>query len=95
MTWTSGARLSPSQKRKDSRARGLLTEIRTVPQREEKKQGKAQGWRLVPIGYLVECFEERAAILQFEAGLKRKDAEREAEAIHAKRFRVYELVIEG
>ena len=68
---------------------------KTVPQCEEKRQGKAQSWQLVPIGYLVECFEERAAILQFEAGLKRKDAEREAEAIHAKRFRVYELVIEG
>lgn len=68
---------------------------KTVPQRDEKRQRKAQSWRVVPIGYLVECFEERAAILQFEAGLKRNDAEREAEAMHAKRFRVYELVIEG
>lgn len=63
--------------------------------RATRREGKPkERWRLVPIGYLVECFEERAAVLQFEAGLKRNDAERESEVLNAKRFRVYELVIE-
>lgn len=51
-------------------------------------------WRLVPVGYLVECVEERAAIIQHDGGLPRDRAEREAFAQGEQRFRVYELIAE-
>ena len=61
----------------------------------EGAQPKASRWRLVPVGYLVECLEERAAVLQFDAGLTRESAERSALAEGDQCFLVYELVLEG
>lgn len=61
----------------------------------DKSTKESPSWRMVPIVCLIESFEERAAILQFDAGFTRADAERESEAQNAKRFRVYELVCEG
>lgn len=58
-------------------------------------QPRAYGWRLVPVGYLVESLEERSAVLQFDAGLTRESAERSAVAQGEQRFRVYELIFEG
>lgn len=59
-----------------------------------KQTDKAKRWRLVPVGYLVECVEERAAIIQHDGGLSRDYAEREAFAQGEQRFRVYELIAE-
>lgn len=67
---------------------------RKESERIEGAQPKASRWRLVPVGYLVECFEERAAVLQFDAGLTRESAERSAMAQGEQRFRVYELILE-
>ena len=66
---------------------------KTDPQ-HEKKQGKALGWRLVPVGYLMEYLEERAAARQFDAGMTRESAERSAVHDGETRFRVYELIFE-
>lgn len=68
---------------------------RKESERNEGAQPKAYGWRLVPVGYLVESLEERAAVLQFDAGLTRESAERSALAKGDQCFRVYELVLEG
>lgn len=68
---------------------------RKESERNEGAQPKAYGWRLVPVGYLVESLEERAAVLQFDAGLTRESAERSAMAQGEQRFRVYELILEG
>lgn len=68
---------------------------RKESERNEGTQSKAYGWRLVPVGYLVECLEERAAVLQFDAGLTRESAERSALAEGDQCFRVYELILEG
>ena len=67
---------------------------RKESERIEGTQPKATRWRLVPVGYLVECLEERAAVLQFDAGLTRESAERSAMAQGEQRFRVYELILE-
>lgn len=77
-----------------------MEKLRAARARKESEtiagaQPKAYGWRLVPVGYLVECLEERAAVLQFDAGLTRESAERSAMAQGEQRFRVYELIIEG
>lgn len=68
---------------------------RKESERIEGAQPKAYGWRLVPVGYLVESLEERAAVLQFDAGLTRESAERSALAEGDQCFRVYELILEG
>lgn len=68
---------------------------RKESERNEGAQPKANRWRLVPVCYLVECLEERAAVLQFDAGLTRESAERSAMAQGEQRFRVYELILEG
>lgn len=69
---------------------------KAVLENEKARQSdKATRWRLVPVGYLVECLEERAAVLQFDAGLTRESAERSAMAQGEQRFRVYELILEG
>lgn len=68
---------------------------RKESERIEGAQPKATRWRLVPVGYLVECLEERAAVLEFDAGLTRESAERSAMAQGEQRFRVYELILEG
>lgn len=49
----------------------------------------------MPVGYLVESLEERAAVLQFDAGLTRESAERSALAEGDQCFLVYELILEG
>lgn len=77
-----------------------MEKLRAARARKESEtiagaQPKAYGWRLVPVGYLVECLEERAAVLQFDAGLTRESAERSAMAQGEQRFRVYELIFEG
>ena len=56
---------------------------------------KATRWRLVPVGYIVECLEERAAVLEFDAGLTRESAERSALVQGDQRFRVYELILDS
>ncbi len=71
------------------------TRARKESERNEGTQPKAYGWRLVPVGYLVESLKERAAVLQFDAGLTRESAERSAMAQGEQRFRVYELILEG
>lgn len=69
---------------------------KAVLENEKARQSdKATRWRLVPVGYLVECLEERAAVLQFDAGLTRESAERSALAEGDQCFRVYELILEG
>lgn len=68
---------------------------RKESERIEGAQPRATRWRLVPVGYLVECLEERAAVLQFDAGLTRESAERSALAEGDQCFRVYELILEG
>lgn len=68
---------------------------RKESERNEDAQPKASRWRLVPVGYLVESLEERAAVLQFDAGLTRESAERSAMEQGEQRFRVYELILEG
>ncbi len=59
-----------------------------------KEVKKAQGWRLVPVGYLVEYLEERAAISEHDGGMTRESAERAAIADGERRFKIYELVFE-
>lgn len=66
---------------------------KTVPQHEEKRE-KALGWRLVPVGYLVEYLQERAAINEHDGGMTRESAERSAAHDGEARFRVYELIFE-
>lgn len=68
---------------------------RKESERIEGAQPKATRWRLVPVGYLVESLEERAAVLQFDAGLTRENAERSALAEGDQCFRVYELILES
>lgn len=68
---------------------------RKESERNEGAQPKANRWRLVPVGYLVESLEERAAVLQFDVGLTRESAERSAMAQGEQRFRVYELILGG
>lgn len=69
---------------------------KAVLENEKARQSdKATRWRLVPVGYLVESLEERAAVLQFDAGLTRESAGRSAMAQGEQRFRVYELILEG
>lgn len=68
---------------------------RKESERVEGAQPKATRWRLVPVGYLVESLEERAAVLQFDSGLTRESAERSAMEQGEQRFRVYELILEG
>lgn len=68
---------------------------RKSSERNEGTQPKAYGWRLVPVDYLVESLEERAAVLQFDAGLTRESAERSALAEGDQCFLVYELILEG
>lgn len=68
---------------------------RKESERNQDAQPKASRWRLVPVGYLVESLEERAAVLQFDAGLTRESAESSAMAQGEQRFRVYELILEG
>lgn len=68
---------------------------RKESERIEGAQPKASRWRLVPVGYLVESLEERAAVLQFDSGLTRESAERSAMEQGEQRFRVYELILEG
>lgn len=62
--------------------------------RSEFPKLNSNRWRLVPVGYLVECIEERAAIIQHDGGLPRDCAESEAFAQGEQRFRVYELIAE-
>lgn len=50
-------------------------------------------WRLVPVGYLIESVEERAAVFEFDSGLTRVSAERAAIEHAGKSFRVYELIL--
>ncbi len=66
---------------------------RKESERNEDAQPKASRWRLVPVGYLVESLEERAAVLQFDAGLTRENAERSALTEGDQCFRVYELIL--
>ena len=68
---------------------------RKESERIEGAQPKATRWRLVPVGYLVESLEERAAVLQFDAGLTRESAERSAMAQGGQRFRGDELLLAG
>lgn len=68
---------------------------RKESERNKDAQPKASRWRLVPVGYLVESLEERAAVLQFDSGLTRESAERSAMEQGEQRFRVYELILEG
>lgn len=72
-----------------------VARARKESERNEGAQPKAYGWRLVPVGYLVESLEERAAVLQFDAGLTRESAECSALSEGDQCFRVYELVLEG
>lgn len=74
-----------------------MEKIRKAALGSESKQPneKPQKWRLVPVCYLVECLEERAAVLEFDAGLTRESAERSALAQGDQRFRVYELILEN
>ncbi len=67
---------------------------KSVPQHEKEQRRKAHGWRLVPVGYLVEYLEERAAIRQHDGGMTREGAERSAVHDGETRFRVYELIFE-
>lgn len=68
---------------------------RKESERNEDAQSKANRCRLVSVGYLVECLEERAAVLEFDAGMTRENAEHSALAQGDQRFRVYELILEG
>jgi hypothetical protein len=45
--------------------------------------------RLLELEFAREDFEERAAIMEFDGGLSRDDAEREAWALVAKRYRLH------
>lgn len=77
-----------------------MEKLRAARARKESEtiagaQPKVYGWRLVPVGYLVESLEERAAVLQFDAGLTRESAERSALAEGDQCFRVYELILES
>ena len=49
---------------------------------------------MVPVVYLVECLEERAAISEHDGGLTREGADRAALVQTEGRFRVYELIRE-
>ena len=59
---------------------------------ERKSTDTGKRWRLVPVGYLVEFWSERAAIAEIDAALLRHDAESAATEQCGQRFRVYELV---
>lgn len=72
-----------------------MARARKESERNASAQPKATRWRLVPVGYLVESLEERAAVLEFDAGVTRESAERSAIAQGEQRFRVYELILEG
>lgn len=61
---------------------------------EEKRSAKAHGWRLVPVGYLIEYLEERAAIGEHDGGMTRESAECAAIADGEMRFKIYELVFD-
>ena len=64
---------------------------KTAPQRSEDDQDKALTWRQVPVAYLIEFVDERAAIFQYEGKLTRESAERLAVQEADSRFLVYEL----
>lgn len=67
----------------------------TVLKSEIKNEGdSAKHWRMVPVVYLVECLEERAAISEHDGGLTREGADRAALVQTEGRFRVYELIRE-
>lgn len=68
---------------------------RAVLKRYDPEAREHKGKRLravpVPTGCLVEFYEERAATLEYDAGLPREEAERKALEQSERRFRVYEL----
>lgn len=66
---------------------------RKESEKNEGAQPKVNRWRLVPVGYLVECLEERAAVFEFDSGLTRASAERAAIEQADKSFLVYELIL--
>lgn len=59
------------------------------------KASKAECWRLVPVGYLVECVEERASVFQYDEGMGRTEAEKKAVEHAGGCFRVYKLIEEA
>lgn len=67
---------------------------RYAPGAREHK-GKRLRAVLVPTGCLIEFYEERAAVLEFDEGLSREEAERMALEQSKRRFRVYELRLEA
>lgn len=73
-----------------------VKELREAVLKSEAKNGgdSAKHWRMVPVVYLVEYFEERAAISEHDGGLSRESAEHSAVAQTEGRFRIYELIPE-
>ena len=51
--------------------------------------GSASTSRLLELEAVWEAYEERAAIMEFDGGLSRDDAEREAWALVSKRYRLH------
>ena len=98
MNWLERARREipkSARRRTANSAERTLTAVMAVPRpglREKLEgsigsNGSAPPSRLLELEAAWEDFEERAAIMEFDGGLSRDDAEREAWALVSKRYR--------
>jgi len=98
MNWLERARREipkSARRRTANSAEGTLTAVMAVPHSAlwEKLEGSigsnasTSPSRLLELESAWENFEERAAIMEFDGGLSRDDAQREAWALVAKRYR--------
>jgi hypothetical protein len=100
MNWLARARREiprSARRRTANSADRTLTAVMAVPPpalREKLKgsigsNGSAPSARLLELESAWEAYEERAAIIEFDGGLSRDEAEREAWALVSKRYRLH------